>query len=163
MTREFKDAQGSRFTIAEARISQLADIEEIEKLCFSAPWSRANLEAQATGKNRLFLCAADESGVLGYVSVTMVLDEGYIANVAVSPRARRRGIADALLYELERRTRKTLAFLTLEVRASNAPAIALYKKHGFAVVGRRKNYYTQPQEDALLMTFFFDKKDENPC
>ena len=162
MTAEFMDKTGRRFQIAEAVLSQLDEIEDIEKLCFSVPWSYVNLEAQATGKNKLFLCASDDSGVLGYVGLTMVLDEGYIANVAVAPRARRRGIADALLFELERRTKKQLAFLTLEVRASNAPAIKLYEKHGFAVVGRRKNYYTQPQEDALLMTFFF-KKDENPC
>ena len=162
MTGEFKDRQGRRFTISEVRLSQLGEIEKIEKLCFSAPWSYANLAAQATGKNKLFLCAADESGVLGYVGVTTVLDEGYIANVAVTPRARRSGIADALIYELARRTKRALAFLTLEVRASNAPAIALYEKHGFAVVGRRKNYYAQPQEDALLMTYFFEK-EENPC
>ena len=163
MTREFKDKEGRHYTISEVSLSQLDEIERIETLCFSVPWSYANLEAQATGKNKLFLCAVDESGPLGYVGMTMVLDEGYIANVAVAPNARRRGIADTLLYELARRTRATLAFLTLEVRASNAPAIALYEKHGFAVVGRRKNYYTQPQEDALLMTFFFDKKEEYPC
>ena len=163
MTAEFKDKAGRRFTISEVALRQLDEIEEIEKLCFSVPWSYANLEAQAIGKNKLFLCACDDTGVLGYVGLTLVLDEGYIANVAVAPKARRRGIADALLYELTRRTKKQLAFLTLEVRETNAPAIALYEKHGFAVVGRRKNYYTQPQEDALLMTFFFDKKEENPC
>ena len=91
MTAEFKDKPGRRFQIAEAALSQLDEIEDIEKLCFSVPWSYANLEAQATGKNKLFLCASDDSGVLGYVGLTMVLDEGYIANVAVAPRARRRG------------------------------------------------------------------------
>lgn len=163
MTREFKDRDGRRFTISEVSVRRLDEIEAIEKSCFSVPWSYQNLLAQATGKNKLFLCAADDSGTLGYVGLSMVLDEGYISNVAVAPEARRRGIADALLYELARRTRQTLSFLTLEVRVSNAPAVALYEKHGFAVVGRRRNYYTQPQEDALLMTFFFDKKETYTC
>lgn len=163
MTREFKDRDGCRFTISDVSVRRLDEIEAIEKRCFSVPWSYQNLLAQATGKNKLFLCATDDSGTLGYVGLSMVLDEGYISNVAVAPEARRRGIADALLYELARRTRQTLSFLTLEVRVSNAPAVALYEKHGFAVVGRRRNYYTQPQEDALLMTFFFDKKETYTC
>ena len=162
MTVECKDKAGRPFDIGDAVPEQLDEIEAVERACFSLPWSRRNLESQMSGAHSVFLCAFDETGVLGYVGLTTVLDEGYIANVAVAPRARRRGIADELLTALETRTRGTLAFLTLEVRESNAAAIALYEKHGYTFVGRRKNYYEQPQEDALLMTLFFEK-EENQC
>ena len=85
----------------------------------------------------------------------ILLDEGYITNVAVFPEQRRRGIAGQLLQVfLNFAEANRLAFLTLEVRASNAPAIALYRKHGFQTVGQRRNYYQKPDEDALLMTWF---------
>ena len=84
-----------------------------------------------------------------------VLDEAYISNVAVSPDCRRQGIGAALIAELTRRAgRLELAFLTLEARASNAPAIRLYEKMGFRQVGRRKRYYQRPEADAVLMTLF---------
>jgi len=103
------------------------------------------------------LAALDDDGiVLGYVGLMFVLDEGYISNVAVAPEERRQGVADALISALVDRTRNKLAFLTLEVRESNAAAISLYKKHGFEIVGNRKNYYERPRESALLMTLFFD-------
>ena len=83
----------------------------------------------------------------------ILLDEGYITNVAVFPSCRRQGVAEALLHELlHRADEKKLAFVTLEVRASNAPAIALYEKNGFQPVGVRKNYYSAPTEDGVLMT-----------
>ena len=88
----------------------------------------------------------------------MVLDEGYINNVAVREEYRKQGIASALLDVFIRFGKAhQLAFLTLEVRASNAAAIALYQKHGFEQVGRRKNYYEDPKEDAILMTLTFKK------
>ena len=93
----------------------------------------------------MFLVAAAGETVLGYANFLHVLDEGDIGNVAVAPEFRRQGVAAALL---------DLAFLTLEVRVSNAPAIALYRKHGFQTVGQRRNYYQKPDEDALLMTWF---------
>lgn len=141
--------------IVDVRPEHLEQIENIEKLCFSSPWNLTALEHQMTGENNLFLAAVDESGVLGYIGMLAVLDEGYISNVAVSPGHRRRGIGDALITELLSRISDTLAFVTLEVRASNAPAIALYAKHGFTEVGRRHNYYEKPREDAILMTAFF--------
>ena len=97
-----------------------------------------------------------ESGaLLGYAVLSTVLDEGSLDNIAVAPHARRQGIADALLSALTAFGREHLTCLMLEVRASNAPAIALYEKHGFAAVGRRKNYYDAPREDAVLMTLTF--------
>ncbi len=93
--------------------------------------------------------------VLGYAGLQTVLDEGYLNNVAVAPRFRRQGVADELIAAFVRFGQARLAFLTLEVRASNAAAIALYEKHGFQPVGRRKDYYDDPAEDAVLMTLRF--------
>ena len=87
--------------------------------------------------------------------LSTVLDEGNLDNIAVAPAYRRQGVADALLSVVTGFGREHLSRLMLEVRASNAPAIALYEKYGFAAVGRRKNYYDAPREDAVLMTLVF--------
>ena len=110
-------------------------------------------------ENARTIAAVDGDGtVLGYASLQTVLDEGYINNLAVLPAYRRLGIASALLEDFRRfGEAKGLAFLTLEVRASNAPAIALYAKHGYTQAGRRKNYYSHPKEDAILMTLEFTR------
>ncbi len=142
--------------ITTAKYKHLPQLESIEALCFSMPWSRQSLTHQMISENCVFLVAENENGViLGYVGLTHVLDEGYISNVAVAPEFRRQGVADRLIYALEEKARQlSLAFLTLEVRESNTPAIALYSKHRFVPVGVRKNYYEKPREDAILMTFF---------
>ena len=133
----------------------LPQIEALEQICFSVPWTPEQLRHQL-GERQIFLAAVEEGRVAGYVGLMYVLDEGYISNVAVDPAFRRRGIARALLQELERRCRELeLAFMTLEVRASNTPAIALYESLGYGQVGRRKNYYKNPSEDAILMTLEF--------
>ena len=105
----------------------------------------------------MFFAAVDAGGaVLGYVGMMHVLDEGYISNVAVAPAYRRQGVAGTLISALTARAEELgLAFVTLEVRAGNEPAKALYAKHGFVPVGRRKNYYDLPKEDAILMTRFW--------
>ena len=106
-----------------------------------------------------FIVAEDgEGGVLGYAGLQVVLDEGYIDNIAVEEAARRHGVGDALLDVFCRFGEVNLAFLTLEVRASNQAAIALYEKHGFTQAGLRKNYYDKPREDAVLMTRYFEKQ-----
>ena len=144
-------------TVCDARPVHVPEIEAIEKACFSVPWTAESIRSQLKDGQHEFLGAFDENGkLLGYVGMMAVLDEGYIANVAVDPAYRRQGIADRLIARLcEIAAERKLSFLTLEVRASNAPAIALYQKHGFAPVGLRKGYYAQPREDALLMTRFF--------
>ena len=94
--------------------------------------------------------------------VQILLDEGYITNVAVRPECRRKGIAGKLLQVfLDFAQGNQLAFLTLEVRASNYDAIALYGSRGFRSVGRRKNYYEHPKEDAIIMTKEFEHGAEN--
>ena len=143
--------------IEDVREQELEQIEKIEKACFSLPWTVEQLRSQLKDSQHEFIAAKDDEGrVLGYVGMMYVLDEGYISNVAVAPEARRQGISDELIGELMRRSGFLgLAFVTLEVRCGNAAAIALYKKHGFVPVGRRKNYYDFPREDAILMTHFF--------
>ncbi|MEG1108140.1 MAG: ribosomal protein S18-alanine N-acetyltransferase [Oscillospiraceae bacterium] len=152
------------YTIKDVENRHIDDIMEIEKLCFSLPWSRTLLEKQMNFEECVFIAAVDgEERVLGYVGLTFVLDEGYISNVAVSPKFRRQGVAAALIGELIARTRKSLAFLTLEVRESNAPAIALYSGFGFKPVGLRRDYYEKPKENALLMTLFMSGEDTKKC
>ncbi len=131
----------------------IPQIAAIERSCFSHPWSEDMLR-EALWNDAAVIVAADgdDGAVLGYAGLQVVLDEGYIDNIAVAPAYRRQGVADALLSAFERFGREKLAFLTLEVRQSNAPAIALYKKHGFQAMGRRKNYYDDPKEDAIIMT-----------
>jgi len=131
-------------------------IAELERACFSRPWSEDSLRGELWNEAAVIIVAEGEDGtVLGYAGLQTVLDEGYITNVAVDPQYRRQGVADELISAFLRFGQAKLAFLTLEVRASNAPAIALYAKHGFAEVGRRRNYYEAPREDAILMTLNF--------
>lgn len=140
-------------TIVPMAERHLAVLAEIEKACFHAPWSESMLREEL-GKG-IFLVAERDGQAVGYVGCQTVLDEGYITNVAVSPDARRQGIARALIAKLTDEARAAgLAFVTLEVRASNVPAIALYEGAGFGRVGVRKNFYTAPTEDAALMTLF---------
>ena len=143
------------YAILDAAARHLPQVERLEQRCFSVPWTEAQLRAQLPDDRHVFLVAERGNEVLGYVGLMHVLDEGYISNVAVSPDCRRQGIGAALIAELTRRAgRLELSFLTLEARASNAPAIRLYEKMGFRQVGRRKNYYQRPEEDAILMTLF---------
>ena len=133
--------------------SHIEQIAELERNCFSTPWSENLLTDALFDPQASFIVAEDDEGnVLGYAGLHVVLDEGYIDNIAVEEAARRHGVASALLDVFCRFGQANLAFLTLEVRASNAAAIALYQKHDFAQVGLRKNYYQNPREDAIIMT-----------
>jgi len=139
--------------IINAQSAHIAQIYEIEKATFSSPWSMDALRNQTDTDRHIFLAAVENSEVLGYVGLMFVLDEGYISNVAVSEKHRRRHVADLLISALEERAReKNLSFMSLEVRQSNAPARMLYRKHGFEDVGLRKNYYVKPTEDAVIST-----------
>lgn len=129
-------------------------VAALERICFSDPWSRQLLAAELDNDLSAFLVALDDEGaVAGYAGLQVVLDEGTVTDIAVRPDCRRRGVAGQLLEVFLNFARgNRLAFLTLEVRASNYDAIALYGSRGFRSVGRRKNYYEHPREDALLMT-----------
>ena len=139
-----------RITLMEsAHVSQVA---QLEKLCFSAPWSENSISSELTNPLSCWLVALDGDRVAGYVGSQTVLDESDMMNIAVDPQYRRQGIAQALVEELVKcLARKGSRCLTLEVRASNAGAIALYGKLGFVQVGLRKNYYRNPREDAMIL------------
>ncbi len=142
----------------------LNEVAELERICFSTPWSRNMLAEELENDCSAFLVALDDGDrVVGYAGIQVILDEGYIANIAVRPECRRNGIAQKLLRVfVDFAQAHQLAFLTLEVRASNTPAILLYGKNGFRSVGRRKNYYDFPKEDAIIMTrTFADPAAEN--
>ena len=125
----------------------------LERECFAAPLPEDRLARQVADPMRVFLCAKEDGVLLGAADFQFVLDEGYIGNVAVTASARRSGIGRALVEALLREAEaRKLAFLTLEVRKSNAPARALYETCGFMTVGERKNYYEKPAENAILMT-----------
>ena len=143
------------YRIVNAELRHIEQLEQIEQACFSMPWTKEQLKGQLPDSCHVFIAAESCEAVLGYVGMMYIIDEGYISNVAVAPEHRRQGIADALIDELMGRAAAlNLAFVTLEARQSNSPAIALYKKHGFVPVGVRKNYYELPKEDAVLMTKF---------
>ncbi|MBQ1587197.1 MAG: ribosomal protein S18-alanine N-acetyltransferase [Ruminococcus sp.] len=131
-------------------------VAAIEAECFSHPWSKKSLEESLEKENSLFLVAVEDEKVIGYVGMEVIVDEGYIFNVAVSADYRRRGVGYALVRELVTYSMKnSLCFITLEVRESNSAAISLYSKFGFIKAGERKNYYSDPTEAAVLMTKYF--------
>lgn len=147
----------AEFLLRPLTRADLPAAAELERACFSHPWTEEMLQQELWNEAAVIIVALREDGVvLGYAGLQTVLDEGYINNVAVAANVRRQGIADELIAAFVRFGQAKLAFLTLEVRASNAPAIALYMKHGFAQVGRRRGYYDDPKEDAILMTLEFE-------
>ena len=137
----------------------LDEIAALERACFSRPWTKEMLKEELDNACAAFLVAEDNGKVVGYAGLQVVLDEGYIANVAVDPEYRRQGIASKLVQVyIDFAQANKLAFLTLEVRPSNMAAIILYGRLGFRSVGRRKNYYEHPKEDCIIMTRYFDEE-----
>ena len=138
--------------ITEMTAAHVAQVAELERLCFADPWSEKSVASELDNKWALWLVALEDGNVAGYIGSQTSIDETDVMNVAVHPDYRRRGIAaeliDALVAELKKRGSHALM---LEVRASNGPAIALYEKLEFFQVGCRKNYYRNPKEDALIL------------
>ena len=152
------------YDIVPMTSDHLDQAAEIERICFSDPWSRRMLAEHLENECAATLAAQGEDGtVLGYAGVLVAADQGYITNVAVRPEYRRQGVASQLLEVFARFAQGWgLAFLSLEVRASNTAARALYEKHGYVQAGLRKNYYEHPREDAVIMTREFDHETANP-
>lgn len=139
-------------TIKAMESRHVSAVAGLEKICFLDPWSEKSVASELDNPLSYWLVWEENGQVLGYVGSQTVLGETDMMNVAVHPDARRRGIAEALILALVDGLRvKESHCLTLEVRASNAPAIGLYEKLGFAQIGRRKNYYRNPKEDALIL------------
>ena len=139
----------------EAR--HLQAVAELEQICFEEPWSARSLELligeMATG----FVCTDENGQVAAYGGMLWAPDEGQITNIATHPAYRRMGLGRAVLKALEGQARERgCKMLSLEVRASNQAAIALYAAEGFTVEGRRKNFYRAPTEDALVMLLQWD-------
>ena len=132
--------------------AHVAQVAALEKLCFSDPWSENSVASELKNELSLWLVALEDERVVGYVGSQSVLGESDMMNVAVHPDRRRRGVAEALITGLISALKeKGNHCLSLEVRASNVPAIALYGKLGFIQVGRRPNYYRNPKEDACIL------------
>ena len=142
----------SGITIRRAMAYDLPRMYEIEKECFSVPWSSDGIAAAVVSDVVTTLCAELSGELAGYGMIAAVCDESELLNLAVTPGLRRRGAGKALLTALLSDAAGRGAAITyLEVRESNGAARALYEKFGFSAVGRRKNYYTSPTEDALIM------------
>ena len=138
----------------------IPQIAQLERLSFSLPWTEEMLLEELESMTGSVIVAVDKDrNVLGYASITVVLDEGYINNIAVQRKYRRMGLGSDLLGVFIRFAEaQKLSFLTLEVRDTNLAARSLYSKFGFREVGRRKNYDAQPRADAILMTRFFKEE-----
>lgn len=135
----------------------LEQVAALERQCFSTPWSPKAFEEELENELALYFVAAEGALICGYIGFWKIVDEGHITNVAVLEEYRGRGIGGMLLAQAVETARTAgLKLLTLEVRRSNMPAIALYKKVGFVELGFRKRYYRAPEEDALIMTLYLD-------
>ena len=138
--------------IREYRKGDETAIAELEKECFSDPWSAEAILESAASRVRFFVFEENEK-IVGYVGLQTVLDEGYITNIAVSSVHRRKGIGKSLLNTLDKLAEElSLSFISLEVRESNLSAIELYTGAGYLSDGIRPNFYENPRENAIIMT-----------
>lgn len=146
----------SDFFLRKMQSEDIPLVAKLEKECFSSPWTEDGLSAETENPSAEFFVLEAESTLAAYMGMHIVLDECYITNVAVKKDFRKRGFGKALVENaLTVAKEKGCAFISLEVRVSNLPAIALYEKCGFERVGERKNFYTAPTENALIMTKYF--------
>ena len=133
-------------------IEDLDIVFSLEEMCFSMPWSKKSFEEALAGNGYFYLGAFCGEKHVGTVGLQLLGDEGEVMNVATHPDVRGQGIAKRLLNEmLMQAGNQGIRRFMLEVRALNAPAIAVYKSAGFEEVGRRKKYYHDPEDDAVLM------------
>lgn len=132
----------------------------LEARCFSQPWTRAGFAEELQNPNAIFLAAEESGCLLGYAGMQFAAGEFYVCNIAVDPASRRRGVGRALLAALiQAAVDRTGSFVSLEVRPSNHAALCLYRRLGFVEVGRRKNFYSRPQEDGLILTLNLKEGD----
>ena len=133
-------------------------VAQLERECFHDPWSESSIASELKNPLSLWLVALDGQQVAGYVGSQSVMGEADMMNIAVLPQYRRMGIAQELVGRLVTALQENeVHALTLEVRASNEPAKALYSKLGFYQVGCRPNYYRNPKEDALILRKEWEK------
>lgn len=139
--------------LADMTKEDIPFIAELERECFSSPWTEKGLSDELSNEGAIFFTAKKDGNVIGYMGMHTVLDECYVANVAVSARERRQGVGRLLLRYAEKKAREQgCSFISLEVRVSNESAIGLYLSEGYEKIGERKNFYSAPTENALIMT-----------
>lgn len=141
-------------TVRRATIEDAKEIFAIEMECFSVPWSLDSIETELLNEDKkLYYVIEDANGVVGYAGAWLVYDEGQITNIAIRPSARRQGFVAKLTSALiEECFKRGMHEIFLEVRISNLSALSLYRQLGFTVKGMRKNYYSEPKEDAYIMS-----------
>lgn len=141
-------------TVRRATIEDAKEIFAIEMECFSVPWSLDSIETELLNEDKkLYYVVEDANGIVGYAGAWLVYDEGQITNIAIRPSARRQGFGAKLTSALiEECFKRGMHEIFLEVRISNLSALSLYRKLGFTVKGMRKNYYSEPKEDAYIMS-----------
>lgn len=145
--------------IRKMKAQDIEEIVNIEKECFSLPWSFQSLMNEIKNNNAYFVVAIKENKIVAYAGMHCTMGDCFITNVAVKSENRRNGIGKGLLNHLVKYAKeKDYNFVTLEVRKSNIAAQSLYKKFDFKEIGFRKNFYTNPKEDAIIMTNFLNKK-----
>lgn len=139
--------------IRKAAESDIVPMAELDKLCFAVPWSRESFNQEIINNDLACYLVADYNGmIIAYAGLWRIFEEGHITNVAVHPDYREKGLGLHIVSELIRISEEEgLKRFTLEVRASNTPAISLYSKLGFRPAGFRKNYYEDNNEDAMIM------------
>ena len=144
------------FTLKEMNAEHITQIASLEKECFSEPWSENALSEELANENSHFLVAVSDK-VMGYIGVQEICGEAYITNIAVFAGYRKSGIGRALLSAAcDGAKSRSCEFITLEVRESNVPAIALYESESFEKAGVRKNFYSSPTENGIIYTKFFN-------
>lgn len=150
------------YRICDAEMEMIPSIAVLEDEIFSEPWSEYTLSYHLPDEYHDFIVAVDEDdNVAGYLIMSIAADVGELDNIAVAELYRRQGLADRMIEEcLNRANKRGLDSIFLEVRESNTPARNLYEKYGFQIVGKRKNYYEKPREDAILMTLFLRENEE---
>ena len=147
----------NEINITVATLDDVPSIATIEKSSFSTPWSQ-NAIFESMDAGTYFCVAKLNDMIVGYMGLSAVVGEGYVTNVAVLPEYRRLGIGKKILEYVIDNFKNELEFISLEVRVSNTPAISLYEKFGFEKVGLRKRFYSNPCEDAIIMTKYFISK-----
>jgi len=149
------EGTASRVKLEPLRESHIPAILTIEKVVNGAPWSEKSFRNELGHPHGIFLVALLDHRVVGYGGVWLVIDEAHITTVAVSESHRRQGIGRALMFELLRKAKEAgMVCSTLEVRAGNEAAIDLYEKLGYRTTARRKGYYPENKEDALVMWLY---------
>lgn len=143
----------SNVKISPMEEKDISAVAGIEKECFSVPWSENALTEELDNENAVFFVAKIFGEIVGYMGMHIILDECYVTNVAVRNEYRRKGTGRKLLrYAEDRAKERDCSFISLEVRVSNSSAIALYSGEEYEKMGERKDFYTDPKENALIMT-----------